>query len=120
MSRERFEEWWAHTFVKSGNALILQNNFERYQDGEYATMAVQRAWLAYQAGEASRQPEIDELMSFVIAVVDGNATYETEYDGVMYTHCRGCDAELTSGEAHDADCLLIRARALIAKHKGEA
>lgn len=37
-------------------------------------------------------------------------TYDTEYDGRMYTRCRYCDACLSERDQHDEGCLTFEAR----------
>lgn len=45
----------------------------------------------------------------------GDGSYESEYDGRMYTHCRYCDASLSEGEEHLDGCDIFEAREAIPK-----
>jgi len=39
-----------------------------------------------------------------------DSTYDSEYDGRMYTYCRYCDRDQEHNEQHDSDCAISRAR----------
>lgn len=50
---------------------------------------------------------MNDLTKLVMMTVAKGDTYETEYDGRMYTHCIHCDSE---NEEHESDCLMLLAR----------
>ena len=39
-----------------------------------------------------------------------DSTYDSEYDGRMYTYCRYCDIDQERNEQHDSDCAIHHAR----------
>ncbi len=47
--------------------------------------------------------------------LDEDSTYETEYAGRMYTHCRYCDACLSEQVNHDEGCEIFEARKALGK-----
>jgi hypothetical protein len=57
--------------------------------------------------------EVRQLRKLVEEMLE-YSTYETEYDGRMYSICHDCGAQ--DGEPHrDKNCLYLRARAAIAR-----
>jgi hypothetical protein len=64
------------------------------------------------SAEPVADKQIQELRSLVAELAE-NDTYETEYDGRMYTICHGCGAQ--DGEPHrSANCVYLRANAALA------
>jgi hypothetical protein len=48
------------------------------------------------------------LLALLHEVAQMDPDYETEYAGRMETYCKFCDAYLTEGGPHSADCLHTR------------
>jgi len=59
--------------------------------------------------------DMKKLRKSLESIVD-NDTYETEYDGRMYTHCHSCnyDSDKPSTAKHDATCDYVLARKVMA------
>lgn len=71
---------------------------------------------APQDAQAGEDAEL-KLLRGLVAEMAENRTYETEYDGRMYSICHGCGAQ--DEQAHRSGCLYIRADAAIAAAKGK-
>ena len=50
--QQKFEQWWAAEFIKSGSQVMIDDDFRKDADGQYEKVIVRRAWLAYQAMHA--------------------------------------------------------------------
>ena len=53
---------------------------------------------------------LTEAQKILFEVALDTETYETEYDGRMYHHCRHCDANIGDGNEHDDECRIFRAQ----------
>lgn len=106
--RADFEAW-----AKQNNLLTHRTlcNVDLYERG-----FTQDAWETWQAALAS--PEVQALrkqnkqLLSLVEEMSVNDTYETEYDGRMYSICHGCGAQ--DDEWHRANCVYERARAALA------
>jgi len=56
--QQKFEQWWAAEFIKSGSQVMIDDDFRKDADGQYEKVIVRRAWLAYQAGADSSSGEV--------------------------------------------------------------
>jgi hypothetical protein len=67
--------------------------------------------LANERDEA--RAEVERLKALADELAD-EKTYESEYDGINSTRCAYCDTNLDYSDKHADDCLMLRARSLIA------
>jgi hypothetical protein len=61
---------------------------------------------------AAQQKRVEELESLAFAIAD-DATYDSEYDGRMYTYCAYCGEGQERGNDHSEDCPSLVARRLL-------
>ena len=67
--------------------------------------------------ELERLRQQNQGLRGLVSELADNDTYETEYDGRIYSICHGCGAQ--DGEPHRRpDCLYIRARAALNPTEG--
>lgn len=90
---------------------ILEENRPEYDGLDKAIIvsrAIEQAVLQSPEIQALRRENI-RLFRLIKEMAD-HGTYETEYDGRMYSICHGCGAQ--DGENHrDPDCIYVRASA---------
>lgn len=92
------------------------DNFARILDG-LPQDSIDGGWTAAGASaHAKRLEDENARLRGLVAEMADNDTYETEYDGRMYSICHGCGAQ--DGEDHRrADCVYVRARAALAQEQ---
>lgn len=86
---------------------------QKLRDGPYLRDGKETIRIMSEAADTidAQTAEIARLRGLVAEMAD-NDTYETEYDGRMYSICHGCGAQ--DGEPHrDPNCLYVRARAAL-------
>lgn len=109
-----------YTTVGPGQDGCVQNSMFRIHSEAHADLIVElhnSAWDLLDTIDA-QAAEIERLRGLVSEMAH-NDTYETEYDGRMYSICHDCGAQ--DGEAHRRpDCLYVRARAALSQGEPNA
>jgi hypothetical protein len=81
-------------------------------DGEYVFGLTWTAFYWWQAATALQAERVRELEALAFAIAD-DSTYDSEYDGRMYTYCAYCGESQERGNTHDEDCHSLVARRLL-------
>lgn len=109
-----FEKWW--TQFKSDEFRLAESGWTEKEIAKFSwtasrgmrDKAAEQAVLQSPEIQALRRENI-RLLRLIKEMAD-HGTYETEYDGRMYSICHGCGAQ--DGENHrDPDCIYVRASA---------
>jgi hypothetical protein len=61
---------------------------------------------------------IDRIEKILVELAEGRE-YDSEYDGINDSYCCFCNQNMSRGDKHDSDCLMIQAKDALGKRYEE-